>query len=422
VTYVSSVGNAAKKSYEAPFRPVIRNGSTVHDFDPGKKVVTAQTVTIPGWGEFIISFQWDEPFYSAGGAFGAQSDIDLHFYYRGQYLGSCDDNNHGGDAIEICGVTNEGPVGGSIQMVVELREGPSPGLIKFVNFGNATFSFATQSGTCFGHANAKGAIAIGAVDYRNTPRFGKPLVLEKFSSAGGVPIFFDTVGRRLATPEVRRVPWVVALDGVDTTFFGGKDTDRTGWPNFFGTSAAAPHVAGVAALMQEDSPVLTPAEIRKRMAETAIDFGPAGHDYLCGYGIIDAYSAVGYLPLGGDLTAGWMPGTPKQTCVTKAGSIICSKLTGTIKVVNVGNRTSNPIKIAFFLSADETPDASEQVSLKKLNKRLDRNKSANVTVTVDLKKLKGGASVAGQHLIAVIDPEHESFDPDDNNLIVGLIP
>ncbi len=59
-----------------------------------------------------------------------------------------------------------------------------------------------------------------------------------------------------------------------------------------GTSMAAPHVAGVAALVWSKYPVLTNHEVRDRLAQTADDLGAAGFDEYYGYGKIDAMNAT----------------------------------------------------------------------------------------------------------------------------------
>jgi len=79
-------------------------------------------------------------------------------------------------------------------------------------------------------------------------------------------------------------------DGVlQETFQKGK----WGYWFFQGTSMAAPHVSGVAALVISEGIASSPAEVRNVLQSTAKDKGAAGRDDTYGWGIVDAYRALG---------------------------------------------------------------------------------------------------------------------------------
>jgi PKD repeat protein len=62
------------------------------------------------------------------------------------------------------------------------------------------------------------------------------------------------------------------------------------WGTFAGTSAAGPHVAGAAALLESYG--LSKAQVVTAFEKSAIDLGTSGEDNVYGYGRIDAYKAL----------------------------------------------------------------------------------------------------------------------------------
>jgi len=89
-------------------------------------------------------------------------------------------------------------------------------------------------------------------------------------------------------------------DGILQETFDGKPSDFGYW-FYTGTSMAAPHVSGIAALLVSTG-INDPDEIRDAIEGTAIDLGPVGLDQEYGWGIVDAYAALNYFNVPGDFT------------------------------------------------------------------------------------------------------------------------
>jgi serine protease AprX len=87
-----------------------------------------------------------------------------------------------------------------------------------------------------------------------------------------------------------------------------------------GTSQAAPHVAGIAALMLQANPALTPADIHNLLREASIDLGPQGPDPITGFGLIDARDAV-RLALGAQADRGNVLVVGGEETYTAAGTL-----------------------------------------------------------------------------------------------------
>ncbi|VUX55531.1 Peptidase families S8 and S53 domain protein (modular protein) [uncultured Woeseiaceae bacterium] len=319
--YYSAAGNAGHESYESTFvdsgtilcieffnppndcDPIFERVGRMHDFNPDPDVEDlVLTVTVPINRVLTVAMQWDEPF---GGA-GPKADHDLVLLSpdgRFYYTISANDNVSMGEGWEVLQFDNNEFLHSETQygLVITYDDvdsvGPPANLLKLVVFGsgNTIDEHRTYSSTLYGHANAAGAEAVGAAYWGDTPAFGKvPAELEPYSSRGGTPIHFTSNGSPMGNPVVRMKPEITAVDGVDTTFFF-SDPDGDGTDNFFGTSAAAPHAAGIAALMLDAKPAATPPQINAALEGSAIDMNDPGFDQDSGYGLIQADAAIGAL-------------------------------------------------------------------------------------------------------------------------------
>jgi uncharacterized repeat protein (TIGR01451 family) len=289
--------------------------------------------------------------------------------------------NVGNDPIEVFGVANSGaPL--TVGLQIRHSVGPFPQRLKYVAFSSSAFAineFDTASGTIFGHANAAGAEAVGAAYYGFTPEFGvSPPVLEWFSSAGSTPVFFDPGGLSLPVPAVRSKPGIVGPDGVSSTFPG----------LFFGTSAAAPHAAGVAALILDAAGGLPPADVYAAMESTATDMDdPAtagfdvGFDDGTGFGLVDAVLAV---------DAVVAPVLTISKSVDKATAAPGETLVYTLTYQNTGNGPATGVTITDLVPA-HTAFVSASVSATQTAGTVDwaigdvaAGVSGSVTLTVQI--------------------------------------
>lgn len=329
VVYIASAGNGGQASYEIDFDPGLEDdevpsffpgltfkpdpgapgfyptffGGIAHDFDSGPGKDFFQRIIVPEGTGALISLQWDSPFFSATGGDGTPNDLDVFILDQPldaigdpvgeptKIIGGSSDKNKGLDAIEVIDFFNPAGSGQTFFniMVVHSRDkdigevddrtltGPTPGKFKYVTFlSDMTIDqYNSESASVFGQAAANGALAVGATYYNQTPH-----VPENFSSYGPTEILFDSIGNRLTQSELRQKPDVMGPDGVNipgTTQIGTPDPvsdgnyEGDGIPNYFGTSASAAHAAGVAALIRQAAPTISPATLFEAMRSSATD-------------------------------------------------------------------------------------------------------------------------------------------------------
>jgi subtilisin family serine protease len=268
-------------------------GTHCLDFNPGSQVDKTFGIKVAPGATLTVDLQWNEPWL------GVATDLDAFLLNStGGLIAASGEDNIGESQMpfELIQWVNESGSQQTVQLVVNRFSGGSPRLKLAMlenGFGVTDTEYPRSTGsdvvgpTLFGHSGAADTISVGAVPFNDSS------TVEKYSSRGPVAHYFGPVegtepAEALTPAETLSKPDLVATDCGRTTFFAFL---KEGVWRFCGTSAAAPHAAGVAALMLDDEPAAGPAQVRAALLAGAAPVGEFGACAV-GAGLVDAVESI----------------------------------------------------------------------------------------------------------------------------------
>ena len=270
ILWVNSAGNRGRQHWGGAYTDADADGW--HEFAPGDE---GNTITFGKYEGGCIRLKWDEWPYSA-------TDFDLHLVRvdgsaidgHGAIVASSRNAQTGTQppTEQLC-FSNPGARLSFAIEIVRVSGSGAPRLDLFISPG-PDFEHQVAEGSITEPASSPATLAVGAVCWLGD-------VFEAYSSRG-------------PTIDGRAKPDLVAPANVSSATYGGfRACEGSG---FAGTSAAAPHVAGAAALVKEANPSFDVVALRAFLESRALDLGVPGRDELFGVGKLVLGAAPAALP------------------------------------------------------------------------------------------------------------------------------
>ncbi len=250
ILWVNAAGNHAKSHYKGFWSD--HDSNSWHNFGSKDEVLSFEAEE---GDEVSVSLTWDDwPI--------TYQNYDLYLYFTNssgdleRVAESTDVQDSGGDPAEWIDdytVKESGSYGIAVRgLDAQPRRLKIWSTHDFIDDSVAENSIGSP-------ADARGSMSVGAI-YHGNWNVGR---IEDYSSRG-------------PTTDGRIKPDLVAPTGVSTVSYGSD--------SYFGTSAAAPHIAGAAALIKSANPSYSRTQLWNALVAATVDIGSRGRDNDSGYG------------------------------------------------------------------------------------------------------------------------------------------
>jgi subtilisin-like proprotein convertase family protein len=368
--FFSSAGNEGNKidgtsgNWEGDFadsgRGIGKFAGDAHDFDPGPGVQEFNPLS-PNSAGRVVTLWWADALVSSA------NDYDLYLINSlGNVTSFSQDVQDGDDdPWEILQTANSSGqrlaavkfAGADRYLQLSVFRG------RFTDSADGALKGFSTPGITRGHNSAVNAFSVAAAPAKDALPFdledGDPAnpagpypnvftrqtLPERFTSDGPRRVFFNADGTAITPGDfsstggfARAKPDITAADGVSTSV--------PDFQPFYGTSAAAPHAAAIAALALSGNPGLSGDEIRAALTGTALDLTPSGYDNRTGSGVIRADLVL--RNTGATPQPLVQPGTPSITPTTGDGDAYLEpgeQATVTLPANNVGDGTATGVSV-----------------------------------------------------------------------------
>ncbi len=251
ILWVNAAGNYQQRHWSGTFNDT--DGDGFHNFTPTQNY---NAITFPGGATLCFFLKWDD---------WPASAQDYDFYLVSvpggtPLLSSTSFQTGSQPPTEFICAVNNGP---TVTVGLAIRRFSATQTPRFdlISTG-ANLQFQVPAGSIIEPASSPHVLAAGAICWQND-------ALEPYSSLG-------------PTIDGRTKPDIAGQDAMSSATYGAFTT--CGNSGFAGTSAAAPTVAGAAALVKQANPTFTRDQLAAYLIGQAVDLGPAGPDNSFGAG------------------------------------------------------------------------------------------------------------------------------------------